>query len=550
MKEGLYYDKKSLKKVTGKTADFDDLIKHCVAFANARGGTIDIGVENHETEPQATQKIADELPYEIDKRISQLTVNVATRSTKKTAKNGGEYIELIIERNPSTIAGTMDGRYFIRIGDQSHPVLPDQISRLFTDKTSFIWELTPVLTMPKNNYDKGRAEKFYQAIQSSEKISTFIKEKSLDELLTYYKFVSGEHLTNLGVLWLGDQPQRSEILYVPTIQFIKYDQYGEKVNKIVWDDHRLNPQELLDAVANKIPDWKEGVEVSDGLTRKIIPNYGTDVIREIVANAIFHKPYTIGGDIFINLYPDYVEIHNPGLLPIGVTPENILQQTVRRNEIMCKLATDLGIMEKEGSGIDKVYEELLSLGKQTPTIEERTDRVVVTIKRAIIQPLVIRFIEMVTKQFGLKRKERIALGLIAQHEGISALELTKILALEGNNPTRSWIERLIELQIVIPMGKTKDRKYTLNSEFVKKSQLSFKTILTPATPFDNLEKRIIADLEMFPNSNFAGINKRVSEETPAHKFRKTINKLILEGKISKTGSKKTTLYFILQKGGE
>lgn len=38
MKENSIYDKKSIRTVMGKTADFDELAKDCVAFSNAEGG--------------------------------------------------------------------------------------------------------------------------------------------------------------------------------------------------------------------------------------------------------------------------------------------------------------------------------------------------------------------------------------------------------------------------------------------------------------------------------------------------------------------------------
>jgi ATP-dependent DNA helicase RecG len=287
------------------------------------------------------------------------------------------------------------------------------------------------------------------------------------------------------------------------------------------------------------------VEISDGLFRRTVLNYGKNTIRELVANAIFHKPYTLGGDIFINLYPDYLEIHNPGLLPIGVTPENILQESVRRNETLCNLATDLELMETEGSGIDKVYEELLSLGKQTPIIEERPDRVVVTVNSRIIQPLIIRFIELMTEKYGLRRKERIALGLIAQYENISVIEFKKILSLDGKHSVRSWLDRLVEFQIIVADGKTKNRKYSVNPEFVREEQSTFKT-KHPTTFQDD----IITDLKMYPYSSLIEINERLGKEITAHKLRRTINKLIEDSVVSKTGSKKTAQYFILQKSGK
>jgi len=87
---------------------------------------------------------------------------------------------------------------------------------------------------------------------------------------------------------------------------------------------------------NDVADWKEGIEVTDGIFRKNIYNYSPEVIRELVANAFAHRNYSMRGDIFINLYNDRLEIHSPGLLPLGVTPENILTKSVQRNPLTIK----------------------------------------------------------------------------------------------------------------------------------------------------------------------------------------------------------------------
>ena len=65
MEEGTTYDKKSLKKVIGKTSDFPELSRDCVAFANAKGGFLHIGIEDGEELPPANQKIEDGLAEKI-----------------------------------------------------------------------------------------------------------------------------------------------------------------------------------------------------------------------------------------------------------------------------------------------------------------------------------------------------------------------------------------------------------------------------------------------------------------------------------------------------
>lgn len=218
--------------------------------------------------PPSGQIIEDKLLQQIPVRISQLTVNTSVFAQKCVAENGAEYIDLKVQPSNSTIAGTTDGRFYIRIGDQSTILHPDQLLRLLTDKPSYSWELKTTRT-PRDNYDPNKFAQFVLDVRSSKRVSQFVKDKTEEELLDYYFLAEGEFLTNLGILWIGKRENRAKLKYAPAIQFIKYDERGNKVNKIVWDDYSLNPKELIEVVWNEIPDWKEGLEISDGLFRDL-----------------------------------------------------------------------------------------------------------------------------------------------------------------------------------------------------------------------------------------------------------------------------------------
>jgi ATP-dependent DNA helicase RecG len=125
------------------------------------------------------------------------------------------------------------------------------------DKKSLVWEIQTNQKVPGNKFDQQKLEDFIEDIKKSERVSNFIKEKSVDELLEYYLFVKGDYLTNLGVLWIGQREDRAILLHAPTIQFIKYNQQDEKIKKIAWDDFYLNPIELLNAVLTEIPECIE-----------------------------------------------------------------------------------------------------------------------------------------------------------------------------------------------------------------------------------------------------------------------------------------------------
>lgn len=544
MKENSHLDKKSLSIIKGKTANWKELAKDCVCFANGVGGKILIGIEDNESEPNSEQKINTDLIEKLNKTIPAKTLNVAIVPQIITHPNGGEYIEQNVLRSKQTIASTTDGKYYMRVSDECKPILPDQIERLAAEKSTFVWEEKVVKKYTLNHCDKEKLKSFIGAIHSSERVSDFVKEKTQEEICEHYFLTDNEgYLTNLGVLWLGTRQQRALLHYAPSVQFIKYDEYENKIFKKVWDNYDKNPKELISSILNEVPEWNEFIEVSDGMFRKNIYNYPPEVIRELIANAFAHRNYTMQGDIFINLYRDRLEIHSPGLLPLGVTPANILIKSVQRNALLSKLFYDLKLMEKEGSGYDKVYELLLGNGKETPEVIEGDDRVVVTIKKQIVSNDVLKLMDKASKDLQLKQKEVIALGLIAQNEGISAIELAKILNITKPNGLQNWIGNLHELKIVLSKGKTKGTFYYINPDFIRTTDFVERTNLKRIEPH-RLQELIYEDLKNYPASKIGEIHTRIGEEIKRRTIRTMIDRMLIEKIIFKKGEKKGTIYFI------
>lgn len=544
MKENQFIENKSLKLITGKTANWQELAKYCVSFANSRGGTINIGIEDKENLPPIGQIIDLNLPFIIKKKISENSVNVGLDANIKKAENGAEYIELKILPSLSTIASTTDGKYYYRSYDTCIPLLPEELSRLFADKPSFIWEIKKT-NIPKENLDKEKLAKFKSDIDNSSRASIHIKNKSDKELLEHYFFSDGEYLTNLGVLWLGKRNDRAKISYTPTVHFLKFDENDNKVNKILWEDYSLNPKELIEAIWTEIPDWKEGIDVADGMFRKFIPNYEEEVVRELIANALVHRPYTTRGDIIINLYPNRLEVINPGLFPIGVTPENILHGSVRRNQHLAQVFYDLHLMDKEGSGIDKIYQLLLSNAKQIPIVYQGNDYVKFTINRQISKPEIVSLINRANEEFQLNTKELISLGLIAQHNSISAIEFSKELNLPSDQPNEiiSWLGKLQKLGLIMSKGKTKATEYLVNPDFLKRVNFKGKTNLKRIENH-RLEELIYQDVKLYQPTKIGDIHERIGEEILIRKIRFALDKMQKENKIFKEGSKRWTKYSI------
>ena len=134
MRENSLYDRRSLRAIHGPKADFKEIAKDCVGFANAQGGVIDLGIEDDADIPDAIQRIPKDLPTKLINKIAGLTVNVSATTEIITADNGGELLRLFVQRNAHSLASTSDGRFYIRIGDSSKPVTGDEFFRLAGEK--------------------------------------------------------------------------------------------------------------------------------------------------------------------------------------------------------------------------------------------------------------------------------------------------------------------------------------------------------------------------------------------------------------------------------
>lgn len=543
MIENQQMDKKSLRLFMKKNPDWKELAKDCVCFANAFGGRILIGIEDDATLPPEGQTVTELLPNEIHRQVLNRTVNVSITPTIQVAENGANFVEVVVHRSAATIAATTDGKYYIRTGEDCKPVPPDEMHRLLTDKGAFVWELQTYQKVAQTDYDVEKLQQFMGEISSSERVSDFVKEKTEREILEHYLFTDGTYLTNLGILWVGKRFHRAKLLFAPSVQFIKFDENGEKVNKLVWDDYARNPKELIEAIWKEIPDFKEGIEIKDGIFRKKIANYDEIVIRELLANALVHRPYTVRGDIFINLFPDRLEIHNPGPFPLGVTVQNILHQSVQRNPHLAKVFYDLRLMEREGSGYDQIFKTLLSSGKPLPEPKESPDRVTVTIRKRIVNPDVINFIDKAHEEFQLNTKELISLGLIAQHNSLTAIEISKILGLEEDESVQRWLGRLPEFNLIGAKGKTKGKTYSVDSTILKRLNFKGKTTLKKIEPH-RLRELIKEDLRIYGSSAIGDIHKRIGKEILIRSIRSQLTNLVEKGEILKTGIKKGTKYLL------
>jgi ATP-dependent DNA helicase RecG len=95
-------------------------------------------------------------------------------------------------------------------------------------------------------------------------------------------------------------------------------------------------------------------------------------VREAVVNAVTHADYSqSGAPIRISIFDDRLEVENPGLLPFGLTIEDVQRGVSKlRNRVIGRVFRELGLIEQWGSGVQRMTEGCVQAGLAPPLLEE------------------------------------------------------------------------------------------------------------------------------------------------------------------------------------
>ena len=105
-----------------------------------------------------------------------------------------------------------------------------------------------------------------------------------------------------------------------------------------------------------------------------IPSFNSETVREAILNAMMHRSFQMGGDIFIKQYPDEITISNAGGFPYGVNIGNILTvNSSPRSRLLTEVIEKTGLIERSGQGVDIMFRNCLMEGKALPDYSASDD---------------------------------------------------------------------------------------------------------------------------------------------------------------------------------
>ena len=533
-REGLTFEKKSLRLIS-ENSGWDKLAIPCVAFANAIGGVIDLGVEDNDNAPPLGQKITDELLEKVRGKIRDKTKQVQFQAERRET-DGGPCIQIVVERS-SKIASTSDGRYFQRVDDKNLPITGENIAAFVLERKSGEppWESLPA---PDAGFDARKLAGLADALRAAGKIHPSVHEKSDSELASYYGLTVENVPTNFGVLCAGDQSARARLPSFAVL-CLQFDVHENRVGKWSWEYGNfgdLAAWELPAAVWRDIPVFRETYEIPDGMRRRKFPAFPEEVVRELLVNALVHRSYALGNDILVTIRPDEIEVSSPGGLLPGITPDNVLDESGRRNPHMARLFHDLGLMESVGSGLDLIYDTLLSQGRPAPRLLADNERVRVIVKRRPLDALAVALVEKIDGALKLSSRERILLGFLAQqNEGMKIGDIAARMGIRNDIEDRAG--RLLAEGILQTAGRGGTTRLFVPLEIIRSGDPKS----APERPLSTL---ILEVLARHPNSSRGEIRAKIGGKFSRHQVGRTLADLKKSEKIQMTGNRGSARYHI------
>jgi ATP-dependent DNA helicase RecG len=337
-----------------RISDADSLETEIVAFANALGGSIVIGVADNGTVKGLT-KDDKEKYIQLNSNISSQRINPPI-STIINAFLIEEKLVLVIgvPEGESKPYFTKNGIAWGKTGADKRRLGREELRRLFQASQDFYPDEMVVVQSSFEDINLAYFSNYYFKLRGETMAASGFDPKVL---LNRMGIMQGEHLSLAGLLFFGENPtQIKPALQVKAVSFVGNDlagtQYRDSVN--IEGNIEMQYRLCIDFCKRNLRYVQNGQSFNSVGQLEI----STIALEEAITNAFFHRDYTKNSPIRILLFDDRLEIISPGSLPNHLSIEQIQYgDTVIRNPRMVSFGTKILPHRGLGSGISRIMKE-------------------------------------------------------------------------------------------------------------------------------------------------------------------------------------------------
>ena len=452
-----------------------ELIDTVVAFSNTNGGVLYLGVEDdgtptgvhieHRDVTRLAAFIANKTVPPVGARVSTLFL-----ASDGTMDNDGEQITVIEIPKSKAIVASSNGKVMRRRlkadGEpESAPLYPYEIITRLSTLGQLDYSAFPVPDTTMEDFSTDEIARLRDALAKNRHSDQTLLELSDDEILSALRMttlVDGKTTpTVTGMLLVGKPEVIKRTIPTSAATFQVLDGTEVRINQ----DFEQPLLYTIDKIREMLDPWNPEREFEDGLFRQSVPEFDRRAFREALVNAFGHRDYAAIGRVRVLIDNEGLTISNPGGFVEGVTVENLLTvEPHGRNECLMSALKRVGLAEKTGRGVDRIFEGSLFFGRPLPDYSGSTSaNVSVFMARSAPDEVFMRMLNEERERTGepLSLKSLLVLNALKQQKRLTLAELSSQLHLV-DSVTRATVEALVETGLIEARGASTTRSYMLS----------------------------------------------------------------------------------------
>jgi ATP-dependent DNA helicase RecG len=441
-----------LKRSEGKTLEFkrdlsspEGALCTIVAFANTAGGTLLVGVEDRSRHVRGVAR-----PLDLEERLANLISDrIAPRLVPELEILPWRQTHVLaVKVFPSTARphhlvrkGQQGDRVYVRVGSTNRRADRELIEEMRRSARASGFDEEPMPELDSEAIDFRAASESFAPFKR-------LRRADLETLHLLTRHQGRKVPTVAGMLLFGRERERHF-----TDAWIQAGRFGGTTRSRIADQREFRGYPV-NAIAEAIAFVQKhallGAEIG-ALQRKDRWNVPPVAVREAVINAVVHADYSQrGAPIRLSIFDDRIEVESPGLLPFGLTIEDLQRGVSKlRNRVIGRVFHALRLIEQWGSGIGRMTDACQDAGLAPPILEEIGTHFRVTLST-----------ERVTAP-ARDEKDCAILDTLAGDEGRLTNEIARAIGL-STRATRTRLARLVERGLVREIGTSPQdpkRKY-------------------------------------------------------------------------------------------
>lgn len=463
-KENLYIEFKS----DIKCLPDNDIIDVIVAFANTEGGELYLGVEDNGEITGLHEKHLDN---------TQLSALIANKTVPPVAIRSEilEYdypvLKISVPRKTCIVAssnGKIQRRRLKADGTPENiPMYPYEIASRLSSLSLLDYSAQPVPGASYHDLDPIERERLRNIIRTYRGETSLLElnDEELDKALQLVAMQDSQYVpTFCGLLLIGKREALKQ--HMPTAE--------SSVQVLLGTDIKVNESFYLPVLAafeqveKYFSAWNRIEEMQMGLFRLSIPDYEPRAFREALVNAFCHRDYSRLGRVLVQLTDTGLQISNPGGFIEGINADNLLDvEPHGRNPVLADAMKRIGLAERTGRGIDRIFEGSLLYGRTLPDYSQSSSsHVKLFIPKGPTDKAFIKMLSDEQHRIGrtLPIYALLAMNSLKELHRASVHDISVHIHYDESR-TRSILEMLTESGLVEAGGSGRGRYYMLGAKY-------------------------------------------------------------------------------------